>query len=522
MRPYVRPYARIFCPAAIRPRCPSAPPHRCPAMLTTLAFRHLLVRKLRSLFLLFGFSLGVGVMIVLLSVGQAMLDQSRDVSLVGGGEVTMLPQGIDVEAMRTGGLSGMYFGIDRARFLTRQVLGGQRHTDIVGTVSPVIEGKLLYLRHGDRTVAVRAGGEIPSRAQAVGSGLDILSGRWKDTPADSVYVAPTPQQLYDELDRFHLPSRPDSTWGEWHYVNLTTAPNEWWYLTYLIGGDVTLGRSGQESDEWGGQLLVTHRRPDGRYERFRVPITSSQIRFDTARADLTLGENTVRQRDGRYQLRARARGQAGLLQIDVTLLPGPNRYFPPVELRDDEFLSGYVVPALEATASGRICVGATCRRFANAPAYHDHNWGVWRDVTWEWGAARGSRLSLLYGGVYGPERGHGSQTATVTSPFFLTLVDSLGVKQVLRFGRVDYEGERPAAGAGHAKAPARFSLVATREADSVKLDVRVLDALATEMTASDFRRVFLQMRGRFTLTGKAVGQVVADSGRGFFETYLTR
>jgi hypothetical protein len=35
-------------------------------VITTLAFRHLLVRKLRSLFLLVGFSLGVGVMIVLL------------------------------------------------------------------------------------------------------------------------------------------------------------------------------------------------------------------------------------------------------------------------------------------------------------------------------------------------------------------------------------------------------------------------------------------------------------------------
>ena len=96
-------------------------------MIAILAFRHLLVRRLRSLFLLLGFSLGVGVMIVLLSVGQAMLDQSRDVSLVGGGELTVLPQGIDIEAMRTGGVSGMFFGIDRARFLTRQLFGGARH-----------------------------------------------------------------------------------------------------------------------------------------------------------------------------------------------------------------------------------------------------------------------------------------------------------------------------------------------------------------------------------------------------------
>jgi hypothetical protein len=72
-------------------------------MIATLAFRHLLVRRRRSLFLLLGYGLGVGVMIVLLSVGEAMLEQSRDLALVGG-EVTVLPGRIDVEAMRTGGV----------------------------------------------------------------------------------------------------------------------------------------------------------------------------------------------------------------------------------------------------------------------------------------------------------------------------------------------------------------------------------------------------------------------------------
>ena len=65
-------------------------------------------------------------------------------------------------------------------------------------------------------------------------------------------------------------------------------------------------------------------------------------------------------------------------------------------------------------------------------------------MTWEWGAASGASLSLLYGGVYGPgaEAGAGAAGA-VTSPFFLTLVDSLGVRQVLRFARIAYAGSRP-------------------------------------------------------------------------------
>jgi hypothetical protein len=482
-------------------------------VITTLAFRHLLVRKLRSLFLLLGFSLGVGVMIVLLSVGQAMLDQSRDVSLVGGGELTVLPQGIDIEAMRTGGVSGMFFGIERARFLTRQVLGGPRHRNMVRVVSPAIEGKLLYLRSGSRTVAVRAGGEIPSRAAGVGSGLDLRSGRWEDLEADSAYVVPTPQQFYDELDRFHLPPRPDSAWGEWHYFNLLTRPDEWWYITYLVGGEVPGG-------EWSGQLLITHRRPDGHYERFATWTPSNGVKLDTARADLTIGQSSVRQRNGTYQLSARASGQAGEVSIDVRLVPVPNQYFPPVELRNDAFLSGYVIPALSATVSGKICLASRCRGFTNVPGYHDHNWGTWRNVTWEWGTGRGGRLNLLYGGIYGPESDRAADGSALNSPFFLTVADSLGVKQVLRFNKISYEGARPVAGSSRTKAPTQFSLTGIRDADSVRLDVRVVDALATEMAAGQFRRVFLQMRGQFRVTGRVAGETVADSGMGFFETYI--
>ncbi|MGH7536494.1 MAG: hypothetical protein ACREMG_13075, partial [Gemmatimonadales bacterium] len=492
-------------------------------MLLTLAFRHLWVRKLRSLFLLLGFAIGVGVMIVLLSVGQAMLEQSRDVSLVGGGEVTVLPQGIDVEAMRTGGLGGMFFGIDRARFLTRQGLGGPRHADLVRAVAPAIEGKLLYLCRNDRgrcaepAVAVRAGGEIPSRAAALGAGLDVREGRWSDSPEDSAYVAPTLQQLYDDLDHFHLPRTSDSTWAEWHYFNLVTAPDEWWYITYLVGGEVALPPV--RGTRWGGRLLVTHRRPDGGYQRYSADAPADRVTFDTARADVSIGDARVEQRNGRYAIRGELWGSGTPLSFDLVVQPGPNRWFPPVELREDEFLSGYVVPGLTAAATGRICLAGRCTRFEGVPAYHDHNWGVWRDVTWEWGAARGDRIALLYGGVYGPERS-ARNAGVITSPFFLTLVDSLGVRQVLRFARIRYQGAAPAAGDRRASAPERFALTATRDADSVRLSVEVEHALTTDMSVATFRRVFLQMRGQFRLDGRVGGEVVADSGMGFFETYV--
>jgi hypothetical protein len=429
------------------------------------------------------------------------------VSLVGGGEVTVLPQGIDIEALRTGGAGGMFFGIDRARYVARQLLGGPRHVNVV-TIAPAIEGKLLYVRRGDRTLAVRAGGEIPSRSRALGAGLDLLDGRWEDTPADSAYVRPTPQQLYDQLDHFHLPRRADSTWAEWHYFNVVSAPDEWWYITYLVGGEVPSGR-------WRGGLLLTRRRAGGRYDRFTLDVPPLQVAFDTAKADLRIGDSFVRQRDGSYTLEAHARGDAGPVSVDLVLQPLPNRYFPPAELGDEAFQSGYVVPALAGSASGRICVAGRCTRLNGAPAYHDHNWGVWRDVTWEWGAARGAKLSLLYGGIYGSDQS--------TSPFILALVDSLGVRQVLRFNRIDYRGERPSSSrtdrAPDVTIPATFSLVARRDADTVRLDVTVDDALATRGGPAALERSFLQMRGRFTLRGRVAGQLVADTGAGFFETY---
>ncbi|MEO8637208.1 MAG: hypothetical protein ABI587_18180 [Gemmatimonadales bacterium] len=480
-------------------------------MLLTLAFRHLLVHKGRSLFLLLGYGLGVGVMIVLLSVGEAMLTQSADVALVGGGEVTVLPQGIDIEAMRTGGVSGMFFGIERARFLARQLLGGPRHAAQVRAVSPVIENKLVYLSLRGRSIAVRAGGEIPSRVLAVGAARTIVSGAWIDTPADSAWITPTLEQLYHELDRFHIPAISDSSWGEWHYFNLAAGPDEWWYITYLVGGEVLRGK-------WGGQVLISHRTPDGHYQRFSAVLPSSAIVLDTTRADLTLGPSQVIQRHGDYALTAEARGTGGPLRLSLTVHPERNRFFPPVSLHEGAYPSGYVVPMLSGTATGTICVAGHCRTLANVPAYHDHNWGVWRGVSWDWGTVRGKHFNLLYGAVYAPAdtlayAGSGSPRLLVA------LVDSLGVRQILRATAVTYEGELSRRQGGGPNVPARFHFVASRDADTVRIETEIVDAQATDRTASR-EKSFLQMRGSFHLEGVIAGVRVADDGTGFFETYV--
>ena len=329
--------------------------------------------------------------------------------------------------------------------------------------------------------------------------------------ADSAWLAPSPQQLYDELDRFHRPAGRDSAWGEWHYFNIVSGAGEWWYITYLVGGDV-LGGPGR----WGGQLLVTRRRADGGYDRFLSVVPDEFVTFDTTRADLTIGESTVSQRSGLYFLDGTAEGEAGTLRFRLTVRPERHRYFPPVELRSDTFLSGYVVPGLRASASGELCIQAECVTVEGADAYHDHNWGVWQGVTWEWGMGRGTSLDLLYGGVV-----RQGTDDPVANPYFLAVVDSLGMRQILRFGEPAYEGAVPVPGQAGVVAPARFRIDARREEDRLALTVEVLSVQATRSTVAGFDRSFLQMRGRFRLDGRLAGRTVADSGLGFFETWVT-
>jgi hypothetical protein len=471
-------------------------------MYWTLALRHLLVRPGRALVLLLGYALGVAVMIVLLSVGGAMLDQSRDASLIGGGELTALPSGVDVEAMRTGGLAGMFFGINGARFVTRELLGGTREAGMVVAVSPVLEQKFLTVHARDTTWTVRAGGELPSQASAAGARLQVTAGMWRDDRRDSLWRAPAAAALFHEIDHFHRPGAHDSSWAEWHYFNFVVNDQEWWYITLLVGGDL-------RGNDWGGQVLLTHRTPGGAYQRYVTNVSRDLVRFDTTRADLTIGTSSITERDGKYLLS----GGAGGATFDLTLTPSPHGYFPAVDLGSGETASGYVVPALVGTASGRFCVERQCRTVRDIAAYHDHNWGSWRAVTWEWGAGRGTSHALLYGGVIGS----GSGGAV---PFFLGLEDSLGLQQIYRFDAVQRIGERSVPGMPGIAAPESLRITAARLGDTLDVRVRITDVTSSRSMAAGPGRIFLQMRGAWRAKGTAARQAVTDSGTGFFETWV--
>ena len=82
-------------------------------MIFRLALRSLLTHPIRTLVLACGFGLGVGVMAMLLGVGEVILDQARSPAVSGGGDVVIASSTGNVPSARwilssgleTGGLA---------------------------------------------------------------------------------------------------------------------------------------------------------------------------------------------------------------------------------------------------------------------------------------------------------------------------------------------------------------------------------------------------------------------------------
>jgi hypothetical protein len=263
----------------------------------------------------------------------------------------------------------------------------------------------------------------------------------------------------------------------------------------------------------------------------------SRVRFSTSDANLVFGDSHVTVlADGDYEVRAEAREETGAgssrtgsVEINLRVHPAPYAYFPGVAMASGDFISGYTVPALRASASGTLCVDGSCEQLTDAQSYHDHNWGVWRGVTWDWGASRAGQYTFLYGRVYPPD-----STASVP-PLLVYLIDSLGFRAVFRPKLISYEDGRTArSGSTVLHVPSRATFSDVRDDDTVRVDIEVEDAIATDTrprrNANESERgdplgsekahpFFIQMKGTARISGRLDGAPLTGTGTGFFETY---
>jgi hypothetical protein len=479
-------------------------------VIRELVFASIRQRPIRSLSLLVGYALGVGVTIALLSIGGALVEQARDHDLIGGGDLVVLPAGIDLETLRTGGVSSMYFTIEHAPFFYREVLAGTRFEDRLDAAAPWIEDELLYLELDGELVPISAGATIPSLSERLGVTPDLTEGTWDDVPADGRWRDPSDAELYAALDALHLPrgeTEGDSTWAEWHYFNVLLPEDRGWlYLTYMVAGEIPDGR-------WGGRLLATLVHPGSAEQPFSVDVEPRDIVFSAGHPDLVLGGSAVTiGPDGTYRLTAAIPAERGpdSLLVDLTLAAGSRRYLPPLDIGGAALTSGYTVPLLDGRATGRICAGSRCAELEGARTYHDHNWGTWGEVTWDWGQATLGEYSVLYGGIAQSGRAEGSH--------FLYLADDDGFAGVYPLRSIQTEWSD---GRSETRAPRAISLVAARGRDSLSLRVQVGHTRETELPAGVDASTtrFFQMRGRARLSGTLRGANVDEAGSGFFETW---
>ncbi|HEX8243163.1 MAG TPA: hypothetical protein VF541_06700 [Longimicrobium sp.] len=470
-------------------------------MILRLAAAEIRNRPGRAAFLLAGYALGVAVMVVLLAVGEAMLRQAQDKELVGGGDVVIVPAGISTEMLKSGGTGSLFVGIDHARFIHRNLLESPRAKEEhgVAAASPIIDGAQVEVFARGRQWKAIATGEIPSRARAAGAPPALLSGRWADSDADRRWAEPRQDELLREMDHFHQPrgAAVDSTWAEWHYFNVVLGDGRWLYLTLSVGGRVGV------AGKWSGGVLMTVREPGGEHRSLTSRVADTEVRLDTLSPDLALGGiGSVRLAGGAYDVDATAGGA----RVRLRVTPAPRRYFPPTDVGGSALISGYVAPALYARADGTVCL-PRCQTIRGAQAYHDHNWGVWRSVSWEWGSASNTAASLIYGAVRGD--------STATEGIFAYVVDGRGVRGVYRPAPIEFlEMQTKAVDGGAIRVPRRFRFEDRRRGFRVTVDVAA--AHATDQHRPR-RRWFVQMRGTATVeeNGRVIGRLP-----GFFETYV--
>ncbi len=492
-------------------------------------------RPQRTVFLLLGFAVGVMVMTVLLSVGTAVLDQAMDEDLTGGGDIVLLPVGIDVSVLKTGGVTAMNFDIPNARFLARETLS-RRRLPMVDVVSPELSRVYGTLEHGGTTQLVRMDGVVPSRYARLWPAMAILA----DGPADRDYIDPEFTSLLYKIDVFHPPVvNSAQTWAEWHYFNYHDDAGR---SIYVSVSGVALDRDRAASGYSRGVVLFEMVDEAGRRTKITDVLPGREVAASFDSPDLVAGLNAVRLDSGVYTVALALSDSLNRpVTVRLALTPTPHQVVPPITPMGSDAPFGYVVPVVRGHMTGRVTVGDRTIDL-DGVGYHDHNWGDFRDAIWDWGIVHAGRLSILYG------RFATTQPELATRPVFVAVFDDRGPRPFVLTRTYEVmwraaNAARPSppprtrvlyadsATTAPASIPAVILLSATQGADTLSLRIDVDRHFVSEtgkgeqplFRASDKATTrFFQLEGRATVTGRLDGRAIRATGHAYSETFLVR
>jgi hypothetical protein len=479
-------------------------------MILRLAIRSLAIRPLRTAVLACGFGLGIAVMAVLLGIGEVILDQARSPALQGGGDLV---------------ISGTFGSVDSARFVMSSVLGGSDVRPRIKAASPSKKATLYLIKPG-MALPVAVNGGVPSLGKGVGDPEIAGQSAWVDAPADEGWATPDPGDVLRAMDRFHpQPDVPEfaSSWAEWLYFNGRTPDGRVrFYLTFLVGPSehpgkrpagvrLQLERGGQSTSyssvgEIDEQTLLAHA-PD-------LDIAGNHVRLEGLRYRITLRLSAQGGRKTGYPTGA-GRGSEFALTGELTLDAAPHQSLPPAVIRGARgWLSGYVVPVLSGKVGGTLDVDGETTSLDGASGYHDHNWGYWQDVRWQWGQVAHDDLSFVYGRVFPP--------ASVADPE--RMPGFLGV--LGRDGPIGVSTNVSITERGGGGAPQEMLIHARGDGLDLRMEFSVDRSISTPraMTRSvaGFSMNFLQLGGIYRVAGRAGNRPIDFTARGAAETFRQR
>jgi hypothetical protein len=471
-------------------------------MILLIALRSVLAHPVRSAMLACGFGLGVSVMATLLGVGEVILEQARSPALAGGGDV----------AIRSA--SGR---VESARFLLSSVLGVPPLRGQVAAASPRARAA-LYLVRGQRTVPIQATGGIPSRERALGDRETASVSTWVDAPGDEAWAG-DPASVLRSMDRFHpvpdVPARAAS-WAEWLYFNGGSSDARF-YLTFMVGPARAGGRRAA-----GVRLQLEH---GGRTTSYGEGTEVDEAAVLASAPDLVIGKSEVRLEGLRYRIRLdlprmdppgtpASRSAAVRVTGEITLEAVPGRSLPPLTIRGTQgWVSGYVVPVMSGALGGGLAVGDQAIAL-DGRGYHDHNWGFWDGVTWQWGQVHHESLSFVYGRVRPPPDAADPERI----PGFLA---ALGPDGPIGFAADVSIAETSDPVTGR---PRRILVRGRGPSLDLTMDLAVEDQVVTRMAPGFIggSTDFLQLRARYRVAGRAGTRRFDFEAPGAAETFRGR
>ena len=458
-------------------------------MTLRLALRALASRPVRSAVLACGFGFGIAVMAALLGVGEVILDQARAPALSGGGDLLV---------------TGAAGKLESARFVASSVVSTPPLAGRAVAVSPSVAGR-LYLVRPEGNLAVDARGGVPSLERAIGDPETSRIDAWVDAPGDAAWSAPDPGDVLRAMDRFHpIPegSSRARSWAEWLYFN-GRARDATFYLTFFFG----------PRDERGDRIAGVRLQLDrhGTITNHTDVGRVSEEALLSRAPDVEIGRSRVRLDGLRYRITLNVPGAEGELTLDAV----PGRSLAPVALRGaDGWVSGYVVPVLSGQLAGTLRIGRDVVSFDGDTGYHDHNWGFWEGVSWQWGQVAGEGISIVYGRVRPPA----DVADPARVPGFLTVLGPDG-PEAFSTSVTIAETDDPALGR-----PRRIVIEARGPALELRMEVDVEGAVRTPWAPGAAGEALdtlslVQLRGIYRVDGRVAGRSVSFSAAGSAETF---